>query len=264
MGWPRASRSRARAPTGRARCPPTGGLVYAINHLHWIDVPLVGSLSPRNDLLRREGRGARASRARRLPPPGTARSRSGAASPTATRCARCARPRATAASSGSSSKGTRQRHGPARAGAAGRGDGRAPGGRARHPGRGLRHAVLDARQLRAVLGRVRRAGARSRGCRRAAAATRRRPPRSSGASTCSWVAIAMSSALRLKDYLPLPCHIHFAPQIDSVFYLHPRNELLHTALIRIHCMNAVARSPSEMACMRNMQTLGTAVDETHC
>jgi 1-acyl-sn-glycerol-3-phosphate acyltransferase len=28
--------------------PKTGGLVYAINHMHWIDIPLVGALSPRN------------------------------------------------------------------------------------------------------------------------------------------------------------------------------------------------------------------------
>ena len=28
--------------------PATGGLVYAINHMHWIDIPIVGALSPRN------------------------------------------------------------------------------------------------------------------------------------------------------------------------------------------------------------------------
>ena len=33
---------------GRERVPPTGGLVYAVNHLHWIDVPLLGVVSPRN------------------------------------------------------------------------------------------------------------------------------------------------------------------------------------------------------------------------
>jgi 1-acyl-sn-glycerol-3-phosphate acyltransferase len=32
---------------GRDRVPATGGLVYAINHLHWVDVPLVGVVSPR-------------------------------------------------------------------------------------------------------------------------------------------------------------------------------------------------------------------------
>ncbi|HEY7397995.1 MAG TPA: lysophospholipid acyltransferase family protein [Gaiellaceae bacterium] len=33
---------------GRERVPATGGLVYAINHLHWIDIPVVGVVSPRN------------------------------------------------------------------------------------------------------------------------------------------------------------------------------------------------------------------------
>jgi 1-acyl-sn-glycerol-3-phosphate acyltransferase len=33
---------------GLDRIPMTGGCVLAINHLHWIDIPLVGSLSPRN------------------------------------------------------------------------------------------------------------------------------------------------------------------------------------------------------------------------
>jgi 1-acyl-sn-glycerol-3-phosphate acyltransferase len=47
MGWPAQFVTRARA-YGRERVPATGGLVYAINHMHWIDVPLVGSLSPRN------------------------------------------------------------------------------------------------------------------------------------------------------------------------------------------------------------------------
>jgi 1-acyl-sn-glycerol-3-phosphate acyltransferase len=28
--------------------PKTGGLVYAINHMHWLDIPLAGALSPRN------------------------------------------------------------------------------------------------------------------------------------------------------------------------------------------------------------------------
>jgi 1-acyl-sn-glycerol-3-phosphate acyltransferase len=46
MGWPTRLVTRARA-YGRDRIPRTGGLVYAINHLHWIDVPLVGVLSPR-------------------------------------------------------------------------------------------------------------------------------------------------------------------------------------------------------------------------
>jgi 1-acyl-sn-glycerol-3-phosphate acyltransferase len=33
---------------GLDRIPKTGGCVVAINHLAWIDIPLVGSLSPRN------------------------------------------------------------------------------------------------------------------------------------------------------------------------------------------------------------------------
>jgi 1-acyl-sn-glycerol-3-phosphate acyltransferase len=47
MGWPARFATRARA-YGRERVPASGGLVYAINHLHWIDIPLVGVLSPRN------------------------------------------------------------------------------------------------------------------------------------------------------------------------------------------------------------------------
>jgi 1-acyl-sn-glycerol-3-phosphate acyltransferase len=39
--------TRARA-YGLDRMPAAGGLVLAINHLAWVDVPLVGSLSPRN------------------------------------------------------------------------------------------------------------------------------------------------------------------------------------------------------------------------
>lgn len=47
MGWPALAVSRARA-FGRERVPKTGGLVYAVNHMHWLDIPLVGALSPRN------------------------------------------------------------------------------------------------------------------------------------------------------------------------------------------------------------------------
>jgi 1-acyl-sn-glycerol-3-phosphate acyltransferase len=47
MGLPARVVTRARA-YGVARVPRTGGLVYAINHVHWIDVPIVGSISPRN------------------------------------------------------------------------------------------------------------------------------------------------------------------------------------------------------------------------
>jgi 1-acyl-sn-glycerol-3-phosphate acyltransferase len=47
MGWPALLATRARA-YGRERVPKTGGLVYAVNHMHWLDIPLVGALSPRN------------------------------------------------------------------------------------------------------------------------------------------------------------------------------------------------------------------------
>jgi 1-acyl-sn-glycerol-3-phosphate acyltransferase len=47
MGWPTQLAARPRA-YGRDRVPKTGGLVYAVNHMHWIDIPLVGLLSPRN------------------------------------------------------------------------------------------------------------------------------------------------------------------------------------------------------------------------
>jgi 1-acyl-sn-glycerol-3-phosphate acyltransferase len=47
MGLPARLFTRARA-YGRERVPREGGLVIAVNHLHWIDVPIVGALSPRN------------------------------------------------------------------------------------------------------------------------------------------------------------------------------------------------------------------------
>jgi 1-acyl-sn-glycerol-3-phosphate acyltransferase len=46
MGWPTRLVTRPRV-YGRDNVPATGGLVYAINHLHWIDIPLVGVVSPR-------------------------------------------------------------------------------------------------------------------------------------------------------------------------------------------------------------------------
>jgi 1-acyl-sn-glycerol-3-phosphate acyltransferase len=56
-GWWRFSRlylsplsiwaTRGRA-YGADRVPREGGFVLAVNHLHWIDIPLVGALSPRN------------------------------------------------------------------------------------------------------------------------------------------------------------------------------------------------------------------------
>jgi 1-acyl-sn-glycerol-3-phosphate acyltransferase len=46
IGWPVRLFTRARA-IGLENVPKTGGAVYAINHLHWIDIPLIGLLSPR-------------------------------------------------------------------------------------------------------------------------------------------------------------------------------------------------------------------------
>jgi 1-acyl-sn-glycerol-3-phosphate acyltransferase len=47
MGWPTMLATRSRA-YGRDRIPAEGGLVYAVNHMHWLDIPLVGVLSPRD------------------------------------------------------------------------------------------------------------------------------------------------------------------------------------------------------------------------
>jgi 1-acyl-sn-glycerol-3-phosphate acyltransferase len=47
MGWPTRLATRPRA-YGLDRVPRAGGLVYAINHMHWIDIPIMGALSPRN------------------------------------------------------------------------------------------------------------------------------------------------------------------------------------------------------------------------
>lgn len=46
IGWPVRLFTRARA-RGLENVPSTGGGVYAVNHLHWIDIPLIGLLSPR-------------------------------------------------------------------------------------------------------------------------------------------------------------------------------------------------------------------------
>ncbi len=46
MGWPTQLLTRVRA-YGRDRIARSGGLVLAINHLHWIDIPVVGVVSPR-------------------------------------------------------------------------------------------------------------------------------------------------------------------------------------------------------------------------
>jgi 1-acyl-sn-glycerol-3-phosphate acyltransferase len=47
MGMPARLLTRARSYGGE-RVPRRGGVVLAINHLHWIDIPVFGSLSPRN------------------------------------------------------------------------------------------------------------------------------------------------------------------------------------------------------------------------
>jgi 1-acyl-sn-glycerol-3-phosphate acyltransferase len=47
MGGPARLFTRVRA-YGLDRVPRTGGLVYAINHFHWIDIPIVGAMSPRD------------------------------------------------------------------------------------------------------------------------------------------------------------------------------------------------------------------------
>jgi 1-acyl-sn-glycerol-3-phosphate acyltransferase len=47
MGVPARLFTRARA-YGLDRVPRAGGFVYAINHFHWIDIPIVGAMSPRN------------------------------------------------------------------------------------------------------------------------------------------------------------------------------------------------------------------------
>ena len=46
MGWPTRLATRPRV-YGLENVPATGGVVYAINHLHWIDIPIVGIVSPR-------------------------------------------------------------------------------------------------------------------------------------------------------------------------------------------------------------------------
>jgi 1-acyl-sn-glycerol-3-phosphate acyltransferase len=47
MGMPARLLARGRSYGGK-RVPRRGGVVLAINHLHWIDIPVLGSLSPRN------------------------------------------------------------------------------------------------------------------------------------------------------------------------------------------------------------------------
>jgi 1-acyl-sn-glycerol-3-phosphate acyltransferase len=47
LGWPARLVTHARA-YGGDRVPRSGGAVLAINHLHWIDIPVVGVTCPRN------------------------------------------------------------------------------------------------------------------------------------------------------------------------------------------------------------------------
>jgi 1-acyl-sn-glycerol-3-phosphate acyltransferase len=47
MGLPTRAVTRPRV-YGLDRIPRTGGAVYAMNHMHWLDVPLIGVVSPRN------------------------------------------------------------------------------------------------------------------------------------------------------------------------------------------------------------------------
>jgi 1-acyl-sn-glycerol-3-phosphate acyltransferase len=47
MGWPTRLLVRIRT-YGANRVPLTGGLVYASNHMHWIDIPVIGITTPRN------------------------------------------------------------------------------------------------------------------------------------------------------------------------------------------------------------------------
>jgi len=46
MGVPARLATRARA-YGSERVPREGGAVLAVNHLHWIDIPILGALTPR-------------------------------------------------------------------------------------------------------------------------------------------------------------------------------------------------------------------------
>jgi 1-acyl-sn-glycerol-3-phosphate acyltransferase len=46
MGWPIRGWGRVRG-YGAGRMPTTGGLVVASNHMHWMDVPVVGAMAPR-------------------------------------------------------------------------------------------------------------------------------------------------------------------------------------------------------------------------
>jgi 1-acyl-sn-glycerol-3-phosphate acyltransferase len=47
LGWPAAVATRLRS-YGTERIPQSGGLVIAINHFHWIDIPCIGWVCKRN------------------------------------------------------------------------------------------------------------------------------------------------------------------------------------------------------------------------
>jgi 1-acyl-sn-glycerol-3-phosphate acyltransferase len=46
MGWPTRAAARVRA-YGADRVSRRGGLVLAANHLHWVDIPVIGCVTPR-------------------------------------------------------------------------------------------------------------------------------------------------------------------------------------------------------------------------
>ena len=115
MGMPARLLTRARGLRPRPRARARAALVLAINHLHWIDVPLVGALSPRNLDFVAKAEAVELPGARPRSSAGTGRSPSAAASPTATPCARCARSVRDGPALGLFVEGTRQNTGaPAR------------------------------------------------------------------------------------------------------------------------------------------------------
>ena len=183
MGLPARWATRARA-YGRERVPETGGLVYAVNHMHWIDIPLVGVMSPRNvsfvakaEVIGFPGLG------RFVSWHGTIAVRRGASDRDAVRLMR-----ETARNGGVVGlfvEGTRLKLGR---------PGKAQPGAAmvalqEERARACRSRSTERSSGRSAISRhaPSRSGSRcgSKGCPRAAAATRKRRPRSSAASTCS-------------------------------------------------------------------------------
>ena len=141
---------------GGERMPAEGGAVLAVNHLHWIDVPIVGALSPRNlDFVAKFEAVGFPGLGKFLTWHGTIAIRRGESDRDAVRQMRAAVRGGDVL--GLFVEGTRQRSGR---------PGEAKPGAAMVaiqedvpvvPGGDLRHAVLEAGQLRAVLARVRRA-----------------------------------------------------------------------------------------------------------